>query len=118
MRLVTIQVWFDLHAHPRISEGKLAAIRAWHKATGCGLKEAKDFVEDCDAIGRAVSVQLTAEQLGMFVALIGQTHHDEGLGGLEQFMGIKPLTARVLEQDGFEAYLWGAAGIDFTGVGA
>jgi hypothetical protein len=51
----------------------------------------------------------------MFVALIGQTHHDEGLGGLEQFrlgsleqfMGIKPLTARVLE----------AAGIDFTGAG-
>jgi hypothetical protein len=107
MKLVTIQVWIELDAHPRISAAKVAAIRTWCKATGCGLKEAKDFVEDCHAVERAVSVRLTAEQLGMFVALIGQTHHDQGLTGFDQFMGIRLLTARVLD----------SAEYDFSGAG-
>ena len=115
MNVVKIDVWFELDGqwlysrdgHARIFYGKLAAIHAWRKATGCGLKEAKDFVEHCHAIEQPVAVQLTAEQLGMFVALIGQVHHDEGLDGFERFMGITPLSARVLETVEF----------DFTGAG-
>ena len=59
MKLIEADIWWASE------RSKIAAIKAWRRATGCGLAEAKHFIERAD--NQWTRVRITAEAFGLLV---------------------------------------------------